>query len=232
MNSQTILAVDKNTVLVEQLKESLEEKGKELIQVTSMFDALNLLSSNHIDLIGINADNIDFITVLPIMRQATIMPIYINTSNYKIDEEISSREAGADYYSLWLSDTQDNVKRIIIMLDNYIKRYSMATMTKSLKKSFSYGNVFILPRNRQVFIGEQEIDLTKKEYELLYILISEPRRVFTYEQIIRRIWGEEYTDNHVLLLNVIKRLRKKIQLVEATRYIQNIQNVGYAFDRV
>ncbi len=89
----------------------------------------------------------------------------------------------------------------------------------------------IYPEYRKVIINNIEIDLRKKEFDILYYLAINKGRVLTFPQIISNVWGEEYCKNdHYLLWNQIKNLRKKIvDVSDKCEYIKCIKGVGYKF---
>jgi len=89
----------------------------------------------------------------------------------------------------------------------------------------------IYPEYRKVVINNTEIDLRKKEFDILYYLAINKGRVLTFAQIISSVWGEEYCKNdHYLLWNQIKNLRKKItDVFGKCEYIECIKGVGYKF---
>ena len=88
------------------------------------------------------------------------------------------------------------------------------------------------PIAREAALGEQALELTKIEFDLLDMLSSEPRRTFTRAQVLDRVWGEWYGDDHVIDVHM-GNLRKKLQ-VDPTQppYIRTVRGVGYRFDLV
>ena len=87
----------------------------------------------------------------------------------------------------------------------------------------------INPQTRQVFLKEKELKLTRKEFDLLFCLASNPGQVFSREQLYNYVWNEEaiYNVDDVVKAH-IKGLRKKLSDVEAT-YIKNVWGIGYYF---
>ena len=85
---------------------------------------------------------------------------------------------------------------------------------------------------RTVEIRDQAIDLTAKEFDILTLLITHPKRVFTFEMIMDMVWNEEYAYySHKTLINHMSNLRKKLQVApDVPNYIVNIHGVGYKFD--
>ncbi len=90
----------------------------------------------------------------------------------------------------------------------------------------------IYPEYRKVIINNMEINLRKKEFNILYYLVINKGKVLTFSQIISNVWGEEYCkDEYYLLWNQIKNLRKKITDISGKcEYIECIKGVGYKFN--
>jgi len=90
-------------------------------------------------------------------------------------------------------------------------------------------DINIYPEYRQVFIGDTEILLRKKEFDILYYLAVNKNKVLTFEQIILKVWGEEYyIGNHHAVWNQISNLKKKIADVsDKCDYIECVKGVGY-----
>lgn len=85
---------------------------------------------------------------------------------------------------------------------------------------------------RSVEIQGQEIELTAKEFDILALLILNPRRVFTYEMISDIVWKEEYNEySRKAINNHISNLRRKLKVTpDIPNYIKSVHSVGYKFD--
>lgn len=92
------------------------------------------------------------------------------------------------------------------------------------------GDLYICLEHRLVMIREQEIILTVKEFDILVLLIMNPKRVFTKEQIYQHIYNDAEIEVDNRVYGLVKNLRKKIEeRPEAPRYIQTVRGVGYRF---
>lgn len=82
----------------------------------------------------------------------------------------------------------------------------------------------------QVFLDGKKIILTTLEFSLLFLLASQPERVYTYEQIYESVWGEPYNNEKGNIMTHINHIRNKIELnPDHHQYIENIRGVGYRF---
>lgn len=93
------------------------------------------------------------------------------------------------------------------------------------------GDLYLCLEHRLVKVREQEIVLTAKEFDILFLLVSNPKRVFTYELIMDFVWNEDYTYySRKAINNHVSNLRKKLKIrPDDPDYIKNITGIGYKF---
>ena len=94
------------------------------------------------------------------------------------------------------------------------------------------GDLYFCQEQRLVYIGEQEIKLTAKEFDILALLITHPKRVFTYELIMELVWNEDYSYySRKAVNNHVSNLRRKLKTTsDSPDYIKSIIGVGYKFE--
>ncbi len=93
------------------------------------------------------------------------------------------------------------------------------------------GELEINPKGRRVKVGETEISLTPKEFDILYFLVQNRGEVFTKEQIYRAVWSDDYLLDDSNIMAFIRKLRKKIEPdPDSPKYILTIWGIGYKFN--
>lgn len=94
------------------------------------------------------------------------------------------------------------------------------------------GELYVCLEQRLVQVREQMVDLTVKEFDILALLIRNPKRVFTYEMIIELVWNEDYSNySRKAVNNHISNMRKKLKISpDVPDYIKSVSGVGYKFD--
>ena len=94
------------------------------------------------------------------------------------------------------------------------------------------GDLYFCQEQRLVYIGEQEIKLTAKEFDILALLITHPKRVFTYELIMELVWNEDYSYySRKAVNNHVSNLRRKLKTTPGSPdYIKSVIGVGYKFE--
>ena len=94
------------------------------------------------------------------------------------------------------------------------------------------GDLYFCQEQRLVYIGGQEIKLTAKEFDILTLLITHPKRVFTYELIMELVWNEDYSYySRKAINNHVSNLRKKLKIIPGSPdYIKSVIGIGYKFE--
>jgi DNA-binding response OmpR family regulator len=137
----------------------------------------------------------------------------------------------------------DRVEGLDIGADDYIsKPFHLAELNSRIKalmrrkissgnKEIELHNMRIIPESYQVFIDNQELELTRKEFNLLLFLASNKNRVITKESIAEHIWGDyiDLVDSYNFIYTHVKNIRKKILEKGGDDYIQSVYGIGYKF---
>ena len=119
----------------------------------------------------------------------------------------------------------------ISIFSRYIKITDQAAATPHLAP-IKVGDLQLYPEYRFASTHEREIALTAKEFDILSLLASNPKRVFTYEMIVDLVWHEDYTFySRKAISNHISNIRKKIRVISGSHgYIVSVYGIGYKFD--
>lgn len=142
------------------------------------------------------------------------------------------------------NSTDDKIEGLEIGADDYLaKPFNLSELNARLKSlirrrcfggqmEFRFNEIRIFPDARYVYIGEEEVVLTRKEYDLLVYLVMNQDRVLTKEAIIEHLWGDYMgteADTFDALYVHVKNLRKKLEEKGVRDYIQTVYAVGYKF---
>ena len=137
-----------------------------------------------------------------------------------IDDKIKGLEIGADDYlskPFDLSELNARIKAVI------------RRRTFEGDNDLQFRDIIISPYNNEVKISDHQVKLTKKEFDLLLFLVSNPNRVLTKEAIAEHLWGDymDMADSYDFIYAHLKNLRKKLFEISGEEYIQTIHGVGY-----
>ena len=125
-------------------------------------------------------------------------------------------------------DSQDAIDTPVVIIPNHDPReHQKHPLTK-----IHEGDLYFCLEQRMVCVRNQEIDLTAKEFDILSLLIMNPKRVFTYEMIIDIVWHEDCDYySRKAINNQVSNLRKKLKVEpDVPDYIKSVHSVGYKFD--
>jgi DNA-binding response OmpR family regulator len=202
----------------------MESEGFRVFTASNGEEALNVFAEHSPDLIllDITMPGIDGYTVCERVREFSSIPIIIVTGKDIEEEIVKGLEAGADDYVVKPFSNKELVARVKATL-----RRSQAWEKKE-EPVFRSGSLRIDFFANKIWLDEKETELTATEYRIISYLAQNAGRVLTPDQILSKVWGNEYSgENHILQVN-IARLRKKIEKDQKDpKYILTRPGIGY-----
>ena len=217
-----ILVVDDEKDIVLLLKYNLESEGYFVNTATSGKDALQIAEKINPDLILLDLmmpgmDGIETCIQLRKIEKLASISILFLTARSEEYSEVAAFDAGADDYII----KPIKPRALISRINSFYRRKNVGDESKI----FIIGNLMIDKESHVVTSDGNEIFFTKKEFELLHFLATNPKKVFSREVLLRNIWG---TDVHVVARTVdvhIRKIREKL----GQCFITTIKGVGYKF---
>lgn len=228
MNNK-ILVIDDDMDLCRLLKNNLETEG---YMVTVCHDGESgtleaIRNSYHIIVLDIMLPKKSGFDVLSDIRKTSRVPILMLTAKDSEVDKVTGLRMGADDYLTKPFSSYEFSARVASLLRRYTVFNSNSEYSE---QAIDIGNLHIDPSTHKVRLNGAGVDLTAKEFDLLYFLVKNRGKVFTKKQIYSAVWEDEYVfdDNNIMAL--IHRLRKKIEdNSEAAQYIQTVWGIGYRF---
>lgn len=227
MNMPEILIVEDEPSIAEVVELYLRRAGYQVRAVSDGGAALKLLEDHLPDLLvlDIMLPGVDGFSILRWLRDRSDTPVIFITARREEVDRIAGLEMGADDYVVKPFSPQELVSRVRAVLRRIHREDDAA------EKPLHYGDLGIDPQTRLITLGEQEIILTSREFDLLWLLACHPRQVFTREQLLERVWGgADYIDPGTVTVH-LRRLREKIEknASEPVRLV-TVWGVGYKFE--
>jgi len=222
--SQKVLVVDDEEPILELLKYNLEKQGYEVKTASNGQIALEIAKKFHPDLVLLDImmpkmDGVEACRHLRAMPELANTFIVFLTARAEEYSEIAAFDVGADDYILKPIKPRALMSRISALF----RRESKKTTTSA---QITIGDLVIDRTSYTVKVKGNEINLPKKEFELLYFLAQNPNKVFNRDDLLQNIWG---SDVYVLARTVdvhIRKVREKI----GDDYITTVKGVGYKFN--
>ena len=223
--TETILVVEDEEHVRELVSVYLRKEGYRVETAEDGEKALAMVRSSVPDLILLDLmlPKLDGWTVCREIRKTMTVPIIMLTARGEESDRVLGLELGADDYITKPFSPREMVARVKAVL-------------RRLKNAGGKNDVLHFPglsidRDAcRVEAGGKEVQLTPKEFDLLWFLASHPRRVYSREQILEQVWGYEYPGDSRTVDTHIKRLREKLKTPEGKSCIATVWGKGYRFE--
>ena len=228
MTKGKILVVDDDKNICELLRLYIEKEGYDIEIANDGQEALTKFKEVQPDLImlDIMLPIHDGLYVCREIRKTSQVPIIMLTAKGEDMDKILGLEYGADDYITKPFNILPVNARIKAIMRRTAKRKEEPAGSPVLVK----GNMKIDCEGRRVFIGEREINLTAKEFDVLELLAMNPNKVYSRENLLNLIWGYDYPGDARTVDVHIRRLREKIeQNPSEPKYVHTKWGVGYYF---
>ena len=225
--SKKILVVDDEKLIVKGIRFSLEQEGMEVYCAYDGEEALECARKCEYDLVLLDVmlPKLDGFEVCQQIREFSDMPIVMLTAKSEDMDKILGLEYGADDYITKPFNILEVKARIKAIMRRTSKRKEPAGSPVLIK-----GNMKIDCESRRVFIGEREINLTAKEFDVLELLATNPNKVYSRENLLNLVWGYDYPGDARTVDVHIRRLREKIEMNPSEpKYVHTKWGVGYYF---
>lgn len=224
-----ILIADDNQQITSILANYARKEGFEPLVALDGEQALELFTANQADievvLLDVMMPKLDGFEVCREIRRQSMVPIIMVTARGEDFERIMGLDIGADDYIIKPFSSGEVMARVRAILRRVQPR------TADQANSYSTGNLVIDLDKYLVTIGGEDVELTKKEVELLWTLAKNSSKVFSRENLLDSIWGYDYFGDSRTVDSHIKRLRAKVDKYQHEDWdIKTIWGVGYRFE--
>nr|WP_263313474.1 response regulator transcription factor [Mammaliicoccus sp. Marseille-Q6498] len=218
-----ILIVEDDVKIARVIQLELEYANYEIEIANTGRQALDLFESTNFDLILLDVmiPELNGLEVLRrIRKENEEVKIIMLTARDAVMDKVSGLDSGANDYMTKPFEIEELLARIRAHLKQMIE-------TKAAKdKEIFFKHLSIHPLSREVYIEQELINLTQKEYDLLLYLIENKNQVLTREQIIEAVWGYEYYGDTNVIDVYVRYLRKKLDQNEIS-LISSVRGIGY-----
>ena len=220
-----ILVVDDEKVLVKGIKFNLENEGYQVEVGYDGEQAVELARNGGFDLIILDLmmPKIDGLQACMRIREFSNVPVIMLTARSEDTDKIIGFECGADDYITKPFNILELKARIRAML-----RRAGAAHQKDKTSRLQVGHIALDTDERSASKDGQAVDLTAKEFDLMELLMRNPGRVYSRENLLNVVWGYEYAGDYRTVDVHVRRLREKLELDPANpEYILTKWGVGY-----
>lgn len=224
---QQIFVVDDDPKITSFLRRGLALEGYQVTVANSGAEVLRLVMEQMPDLIVLDVmmPGIDGLEVCRRIRAAgENVPVLMLTARDSISDRVKGLDSGADDYLVKPFALEELLARIRALL----RRGTPHTTEEEQRPGvLRYVDLELDTASREATRGNRTVDLTAKEYELLFLFLSNPRQVLTRDTLMEKVWGYDYSGESNVLEVYVGYLRQKLEASGEPRLIQTVRGVGY-----
>ncbi|PHK50329.1 response regulator transcription factor [Staphylococcus edaphicus] len=219
----TCLIVDDDKKILAYVSNYIEREGLKTIVQASAENALTYLETHQVDIaiVDVMMSGMSGFELCKILKEDFDMPVIM----------LTARDALSDKEQAYLTGTDDyvtkpfEVKELIFRIKAVLKRYNI-----NANNEISIGNLTLNQAYLEIQSSTKSMNLPNKEFHLLFLLASNPRQVFNRDALIEKIWGFDYEGDERTVDVHIKRLRKRLEKLNASVTIHTVRGLGYKVD--
>jgi two-component system, OmpR family, alkaline phosphatase synthesis response regulator PhoP len=228
-NEHIILLVDDEPDIIEFLSYNLKKEGFKVYTAGNGIEGIKIAKEviPHLIVLDVMMPGMDGIETcselkkIPSLAKSLIMFLTARGEDYS---QIAGLDAGADDYITKPIKPRLFISRVNALLRRYSEADEPAPETKTMKI-----HDLLIDREKYIVIKQgQKIVLPKKEFELLYLLASKPNKVFTREEILSKIWGDNVVVGDRTIDVHIRKVREKI----GGEFLTTVKGIGYKFESI
>jgi two-component system KDP operon response regulator KdpE len=218
-----ILIVDDEPQILRFLRASLPPHGYECVEAGTGGQAIKAFASERPDalILDLGLPDQDGFIVIEAIRATALTPIIVLSARSDVEGEVKALELGADDYVTKPFDMAELLARLKAALRHGLQAVGEAPI-------FPTGSLAVDLVNRRVMLGENEVHLSPKEYNLLRFLVAHAGKVVTHQQLLKEVWGPAHIEDVQYLRVLMRQLRQKIEPDSAVaRLLMTEPGVGY-----
>jgi len=224
--NEKVLIVDDDNEIRNVVSIYLKNEGYEVLQAENGYKALEIIKAESIDLVllDIMMPKINGIEVCNEIRKNYVMPIiFLSAKDAEIDKILGLSSGAEDYITKPFSTVE-----LIARVKSQLRRYKRYNQTDKNEKIIEIGNLKINSDTRQVFVGNREVSLTSKEFDILELLVRNKGIIMSIPRIYETVWKEGFFKSDNTVMVHITNIRQKIEEDPKNPiYIKTVWGVGY-----
>ena len=221
-----ILVVDDEAVLVKGIRFNLQQEGYQVETGSDGEQAVELAREGSFDLIILDLmmPKIDGLQACMRIREFSDVPIIMLTAKSEDSDKLMGFACGADDYVT----KPFNILELKARVRALLRRTAAAAAKQQEAGDLTVGHIRLDPAERSAWKDGAQVELTAKEFDLMELLMRNPGRVYSRENLLNVVWGYEYVGDYRTVDVHIRRLREKLELDPANpEYIRTKWGVGY-----
>ncbi|MGZ4729249.1 MAG: response regulator transcription factor [Acidimicrobiales bacterium] len=221
-----VLLVDDDRAIRDSLARALDLEGYDVLTAADGAEALRITRDEHPDVLVLDVmmPSVDGLTVCRVLRfEQDRTPILMLTARTETTDRVAGLDAGADDYLSKPFDLDELLARLRALL----RRADLGSNGDGADEVLRVADLRVDPASRRVWRGDDEIELSKTEFELIELLVRNAGIVLDHSTIYDRIWGYDFGPDSKNLAVYISYLRRKLEREGEPKLIHTVRGVGY-----
>jgi two-component system OmpR family response regulator len=217
------MVIDDDKNIVQLVSIHLKREGYRVLNANNAAEALQMLETEVPDLavVDVMMPGMDGIELTKVLSKDYGIPVILLTAKGELEDKTKGFLAGSEDYVVKPFEPKELLFRIAVILRRFEKEY---------QSIIQVGNVTINRQAFEVLAGERSVVMPLKEFELLALLASRPGHIIERSTIMEQIWGHDYEGDDYTLNTHMKRLRERLDQLEANVEISTTRGVGYKLE--
>jgi two-component system OmpR family response regulator len=219
----TCLIVDDDPKILDYVSTYLEREGLQTITQPSAEKALTYLEAHSVDIgiVDIMMEGMNGFELCKVLKEDYEMPVIM----------LTARDALSDKERAYLTGTDDyvtkpfEIKELMFRIKAVLRRYNINSNSEITLNNLTINQPYL-----EIQANGKTMNLPNKEFQLLFLLASNFKQVFSRDDLIEKIWGFDYEGDERTVDVHIKRLRKKLEQLNADVTIKTVRGLGYKVD--
>ena len=223
----SVLVVEDDRNIAELLQMYLEKEGYAVTVAADGGQGLSAFRASKPDLVLLDVmmPVMDGWAVCRAIRAESTTPVIMLTAKGETDDKVAGLKQGADDYIT----KPFEMKEVLARIEAVLRRTSGVTAEKKARR-LTFDKLVIDMDSFELIVDGKKVDTPPKEMELLFYLASSPNRVYTRNQLLDEVWGFDYFGDSRTVDVHVKRLREKLEGIEAGWSLKTVWGVGYKFE--
>jgi DNA-binding response OmpR family regulator len=235
MDTPCVLVVDDDREIVRAIAKLLELEGYQVLKAYNGMEAMDILMSHSVQLIILDVmmPKMDGLSATMKIREVKNIPIIILSAKTEDSDKIIGLSMGADDYVTKPFNPSELMARVKSQLRRYIHLGDIGGNAGNGRNIISVGGLTIRSDSKELTVDGEPVRLTATEFKILELLMSNAGRVFSAEEIYRRVWNEDaYSVENTVMVH-IRHIREKIEInPKEPKYLKVVWGIGYKVEKI
>ena len=233
MKSYSVLVVEDEKEIADALEIYLTNQGYKVFKGYNGLEGLEIISKEeiHLGIIDIMMPKMDGITLTMKLREHHDFPVIMLSAKSEEIDKIMGLNIGADDYVTKPFNPMELLARVNSHLRRYTKFLNIISGRKENKNIFTIGGLELNEDTKEVSLDGNSVKVTPIEFKILHLLMRNPGRVFSAEEIYESVWNEQAINTDTVMVHV-RNIREKIEInTKNPKYLKVVWGVGYKIEK-